>query len=239
MSGLFTAIGRVFTPVIDGISHIGSAMTGVGATAFTGAAATGASSFVDAASNIGSSLFSGASAAGSTSTVLGNIFKGITSTLGGATDSLGNMLVGGAGSNTLGGSAAKGLGVGITPGGSIDTLTTAATPTGVAPTGVTNFGDKITDFLSSEGGGNLLAGLGKGLSTYQEQQAQVERDQMLYDFKNGQEQRLRESYHVDPSVFAGNDQAPPDRTKRPTPGQKYDRTRLRYVRGKGVVEVPA
>jgi hypothetical protein len=74
--------------------------------------------------------------------------------------------------------------------------------------------------------------------SYGEQQAALERDQALYAHQDAQEQRIRDSYHVDPSVFAGNGSAPPDTTQRPTPGQKYDRTRLRYVRGKGVVEVP-
>jgi len=226
MSGLLSGIGKVFSPIIDGIGRVGQAITGVGATGFTAAAATGAAPIASGGlSGVIGSLFGGKG-------VLGNILNGLTSVAG-----AGPAGVITAGAGALPAAAAKGFGAALT-GPALDTgLVTAATPTGLAATGSTGFG-AVGDFLSSETGGNLLAGIGKGIGSYQEQEAQTARDQALYDFKNAQEQRLRDSYEVPANAFAGN-QGSPDNTPRPTPGQRWDRTHYRYVRGKGIVEVPA
>lgn len=225
MSGLLSSIGRVFSPVIEGIARVGQAITGVGATGFTAAAATGAAPIASGGlSGFISSLTGG-------NGVLGHILNGLTDV---AASGPAGVITAGAGA--LPAAAAKGFGAALT--GAVDTgLVTAATPTGLAATGATGFG-AVGDFLSSENGGNLLAGIGKGIGSYQDQQAQAARDQALYDFKNAQEQRTRDSYEVPANAFAGN-QGGVDNTPRPTPGQRWDRTHYRYVRGKGIVEVAA
>lgn len=225
MSGLLSGIGKVFAPVIDGIGRVGQAISAVGATGFTAAAATGAAPIASGGlSGIISSL------TGSNG-VLGSILNGLT---GVAAAGPAGVITAGAGALPV--AAAKGFGAALGP--ALDTgMVAAATPTGLAATGSTGFG-AVGDFLSSETGGNLLAGIGKGMGSYQEQEAQAARDQAMYDFKNAQEERLRESYEVPANAFAGN-QGGVDNTPRPTPGQRWDRTHYRYVRGKGIVEVTA
>ncbi|HKZ07108.1 MAG TPA: hypothetical protein VJU81_16710 [Methylomirabilota bacterium] len=132
----------------------------------------------------------------------------------------------------------------------------ANTPTGMAPTGTTDIatqrvsqafsngaspapapaaptgGGGFAQFMNSETGGGLLAGLGKGLGSYMEAQAAKEAAQADRDFLRDKEQRLQDSYNVDPSALHS---APEDvsGTGRPVPAQKYARKRYEYVPEEG------
>lgn len=135
-------------------------------------------------------------------------------------------------------------------------------PTGMLPTGTTAAGDVATQrvgqafsngvgeaipvspaspvatgggfgqFMNSETAGGLLSGLGKGYGSYMEAEATKEAAQADRDFLRDKEQRMQDSYNVDPSALH---QAPADvtGTGRPVPAQKYARKRYEYVPEQG------
>ncbi len=232
MSGLFSAVGKIFTPVVSGISRLGSAITGVGATAFTSAAASG--STINA---LGTAFAKGAGAGlagGATAGAFGSTLSSILSGVGGV---LTPAILGGSTTSATGGAAAAaGDGTG---GGAASTLGNAfaggvanmpGTPTGMAPTGKTGFGAILDKLGISEGmAGDLLAGVGKGIGDYEQMQALKERDQALYDFKNQQQAHTEQTYHVDPNSMAGGTPLTGDRSNQyPTPEQKYTRGNVTY-----------
>lgn len=98
--------------------------------------------------------------------------------------------------------------------------TTAAAP---AKTGMGGFGQ----FLTSEKGGSLIAGIGKGLSSYMESKQKAEEAEKDRQFQRDREERIRGSYSVDPNSLPGLGGAS-DTTQRPTPAVKYGRKRYEF-----------
>ncbi|MCV0395485.1 MAG: hypothetical protein K5872_22315 [Rhizobiaceae bacterium] len=93
-------------------------------------------------------------------------------------------------------------------------------------------GGGLGQFLSSETGGSLIQGLGKGLGDYMAAKERKDAAEADRQFLREKEDRLRASYSVDPSVLHGP--VTPS-TGRPTPDQKYARPRYRYDRASGSV----
>lgn len=87
-------------------------------------------------------------------------------------------------------------------------------------------------FLTSETGGGLIAGLGKGLGAYMDQKAKADEAQKDRDFLRDKEQRLQDSYNIDPTALPGNVGGSYAQTgstqQRPTPTQRYARRRYVY-----------
>lgn len=119
-------------------------------------------------------------------------------------------------------------------------ITGSVTPS-AAPATVTApaaSGGGLSRFLSSEAGGGLIAGVGKGLGAYMDAKNRSEEAEKDRKFLRDKEQRLQDSYSVDPSAL--HDAAPADTTARPTPAVKYGRTRYEYDPSVGrIVSVPA
>lgn len=238
MSGIASGIGKVFTSVVSGVRHIGQAVMGVGATAFTAGAA-------NAAAPMATGGFSGVIQNLAGGGVLGNILSGAVrqagygALLGGAIGAATGQgfgkgaLIGGLGGAVTGGLSGLGGGkglfaaAGLQPGGSgvipgntatgmVATGSTASgagqplqsgyagAPAQVAATTPTSAGGGLFSFLNSEAGGGLLAGLGQGLMGYQQAQAAADESQADRQFLLDKEQRLRDSYNIDPNLLPGN-----------------------------------
>jgi hypothetical protein len=218
---LFSGLTKIFETVGSGIARISQAVTGVGATVATTGAAKGLGS-------LGSGAFG---SLGNTGSVLGNILSGATKV---ATGGLASPLVDAAGGLGRGLFAAAGeTATGLAPlaAGATDAVTTSATGSG-------GLFSSAMDFLKSESGGALIGGLGEGLMKKAEVDALAEEREEDRQYLRDKEQRLQDSFSVDPNAFAGNAATPPvAATQRPTPAQKFDR--YEYQRGKGVIRVPA
>lgn len=115
-----------------------------------------------------------------------------------------------------------------------DITGSVAAPAAAAPAAS---GGGFGSFLKSEAGGGLLAGVGKGLGAYMDAQNRSEEAEKDRDFLRDKEQRLQDSYKVDPSALHGTMS---DTTARPTPAEKYSRSRYEYDPAQGrIVQVPA
>jgi hypothetical protein len=213
MSGVVSGIGKVFKTVTSGISRVGKAITGVGASVFTaGAAPGGVAAATQAGGTLSNILLGAAKQAG-----IGALVGGA---IGAAT---GQGFKKGALWGGLGGAALGGLSAAAGGAQQIAGTVPADTATGVAPTGVAatpSGGGGFMKFLQSEGGGalagNVIAGVGQGLAGYAQQKAEEEKDQ-----------RLRDSYSVDPSVYIQpRPTTPPAQLQ--TPAQAYSRPRYAY-----------
>jgi hypothetical protein len=253
MSGIVSGLTKIFTPVVSGIAKVGKSIIGVGATLFTGGAASGG-----AIGNVVSSVTGGG--------VLGNILTGaikqagIGALIGGAVGAMTGTGFGkGALYGALGGAVTGGLsGSGLF---SAAGLTPADTPTGVAPTGSsagsgaaaaaarapavaaahTGSGGGLLSFLGTEAGAGLLAGAGEGLMGYATMKADEKAKEADRQFLLDKEDRLRRSYDVAPEALPGGGTMPAlPVTQRPTPAQKYARTRYAYNSSTKQIEmVPA
>lgn len=245
MSGVASAIGSIFTAVVDTVVSVGSSIIGAAASIFTGGAATGLGGAV-------SGLAGGLNLGGS----LGGIISGaLTSGLVGAAVGAGTALITGGDIGTgalyggLGGAALGGLGAGLSnvtgvpdaavmptgsttsavAGGAVPTAATASQlPSVVAPSASSGgsggilsglFGDE--GFLSRNGEwlGPAIAGVGEALLGGDEQQAQIDalmaRDEAARD-------AIRQNYSgVGPGLLSLAD-APIDTTMRPTPAERWD-----------------
>jgi len=116
---------------------------------------------------------------------------------------------------------------------------TAAQVAASAPSASGGFMGGLGKFLTSETGGGLIAGLGKGLGAYMDQKAKADESQKDRDFIRDKEQRLQDSYNVDPASLPGNGYQPPQPDQsRPTPTQKYARRRYSYdpIQGRIVMQ---
>lgn len=205
MSGFVTSIGKVFTTVAKGVSTVlGKAVTGVGAVAGTAGAAAGGGVTSGALAAAGSMPFSG---------------SGLLSTLlGGARNVVGAI-----------GSGAKGLLAGAADVAS--SATADATAAGVLKGGMvpktagSSFLSKAGDFLKSEGGAGLIAGLGKGLGALAEARMNSEERQKDRDFLFDKEMRIRDSYELPADVLPDGRSTGvvKDTAQRPTPDQAYGR----------------
>jgi len=239
MSGIISGISKIFAPVASGVAKVGKAILGVGASLFTGGAASGGA--------IGGVIKSVTGTG-----VLGNILTGaikqagIGALIGGAIGAATGQGFGkGALYGALGGAVTGGLsGSGLF---SAAGLAPADTATGMAATGSSAgsgvlaagasagaaaapaTGGGFGQFLNSETGGSLVAGLGEGLMSYasgkMDQKAREDDRQFLRD----KETRLTRSYDVAPEALpGGGTMAALPSTQRPTPAQKYDRRRYLY-----------
>jgi hypothetical protein len=252
MSGIVSGITKVFTSVASGVASVGKSILGVGATLFTGGAASGG-----ALGNVVNSVSGGG--------VLGNILTGaikqagIGALIGGAVGAMtgagfgkGAMYgaLGGAVTGGLSGAAGSGLfsAAGVTP---ADTATgmaaTGSTAGSAAPSsiaqapGVTTGGGGFGQFLNSEAGGAMLGGLGEGIMGYTKMKAEEKERQRDRDYLLDKEMRVRDSYDVSPEALpGGGTMAALPETQRPSPAQKYQRTRYDYDEASGrVIRVPA
>lgn len=225
MSGIASGITKIFTTVGSAAARVGKAVAGVGSSLFTAGASTG-----------------GIASAASGGGVLGNILTGAVKQAG-----IGALLGGGVsaatggdfGKGALWGGLAGAATGGLMGAAGAQQVVAAETPTGVAPTGnsavpaaTASTSGGLMSFLQSEGGGalagNLIAGVGQGLSAYSAQKAVED-----------QEKRLRKSYSVDPSVYV-QPKATTPAGQLQTPQQAYSRMRNQYDPALGrIVKVPA
>lgn len=241
MSGVVSGITKVFSAVGQTAAKVSQAVVGVGASAFTAGAATGARSMA-----VGG-LSGVAGSAGRTT--LGNMISGAVRQAGyGALIGAGVGAVTGQGAlkgamyGGLGGAltgAVSGamqptaLGAGGVPAGGTGVQPNSYAPTGINPAGsampaVTppsqspilqpaastvntaggGLGSKIKNFLFSEGGGQMIAGLGGGLLQGMAKRDELAAAKELADadrrFILEREQRLTNSYNVDPTALAGS-----------------------------------
>ncbi|ESZ60639.1 hypothetical protein NL532_24010 [Mesorhizobium sp. C120A] len=200
MSGVVSSIGKVFSSVVKGVSTaIGSAVGGVGA--IIGTAASAGSSLLGGGAG---SLLSGLGGGGG---ILGSLLNGamnvMTKGLGGLVD-FGSQMAGGA--TALGGGMAAGA--------------SAAGGAAMAP----SFLSKAGSFLTSETGAGLIGGIGKGLMEYEKMEQEAKERQKDRNYLLGKENRIRDSYNVDPaSLPNGAGAGPGDGIQRPTPAQAYSR----------------
>ena len=121
-------------------------------------------------------------------------------------------------------------------GGFADVQTTGAVSPGSSGGG--GFGQ----FLRSQAGGQMLAGLGSGLLTGMAKKQEIEAYEREHNaqrqFEREKEQRIQDSYNVDPDAMFKP--LGPDNSNRPTPGEKYGRFRYEYSpEAKRLVRVPA
>lgn len=161
-------------------------MRAVGASVFTGGAATGAP------------LASGtlAQSVGGTG-ILGNIFNGAAKVLSGGP--LGVFTAGTAAAPAAATAAATGgLGAAVPAAAADAAVAAAPTATGMAPAW-----KGLGNFLQSEGGAGLLQGLGEGLGKYQELKSYEDMRNADRDYLIDKDRRESESYDVDPSVYVG------------------------------------
>jgi hypothetical protein len=187
MSSLVSGVGKIFTSVGSGWAKLTTAFKGIGAVAGTAGAATGTAS-----SGLGS-LFGGGGGG-----VLSNIFSGVSNLFGGS---------------TIGTTAGNFAG----PWGqSLGTAATAATSaTGAFPTAPTvglgvggGSSGLLGDFLGSQGGAGLIAGLGEGIGKYQELQSIEDMQATNLAYLQKQEDDRRGSYDVDPSALVAYNEEP-------------------------------
>lgn len=206
MSGVVSAIGKTFSSVASGISTaVGSAVSGVGAVVGT-AASAGSSVFGGGGGSFLSSLSGGGG-------ILGNLLNGainvVTKGVGGIMET-GSQLLGpatdAATTSSIGGMAAG---------------ASAAGGAAMAP----SFLSKAGSFLTSETGAGLIGGIGKGIAAYAQQEADAKEKQRDRDALLDKENRIRDSYNVDPNSLpnGASGGGMVDGTPRPTPAQQYSR----------------
>jgi len=213
MSSVASGIGKVFTSVANTAVKVGSAVAGVGTSLFTTGAASGAGSMA-------SGGLSGIAGSFGKST-LGNVLSGAIRTAGfgalaggaiGAATGQGFMkgaLMGAAGGGIMGGVSGVMtptggvMATGGAPGAPTTGSVPASTATGFAPTGQAGGGGGLMSFLNSEGGAGLVAGLGEGLMEWQKMKSQQDEYNNQRDFTREQQQRVTDSYSVDPSSLPG------------------------------------
>ncbi|MCO5072123.1 MAG: hypothetical protein M9944_13035 [Rhizobiaceae bacterium] len=229
MSGIAAGITKTFQVVGSAAARVGSAVAGVGSSLFTaGASSAGIAGAAGSGGVLGNILTGAIKQAG-----IGALLGGTISAATGGSFGKGAMWGG------IAGAATGGLGGLMTASGAPQVVA-AQTPTGVAPTGssavpaaTASTSNGLMSFLKSEGGGalagNLIAGVGQGLSAYSQQKA-------IED----QQKNLQKSYSVDPSAYVeGGRSMQANRPDMPTADQAYTRTRNQYDPAKGrIVKVP-
>lgn len=250
MSGVVGGIGKVFQAAVGGVARISQAVSAVGRTVFTAGAASGAGSMASGGLNGIISSFTGNGVLGNI--LSGAVRTAIPGALIGAavgavtgTGALKGAMMGG-----LGGAAMGGLGAmtGVPQTGSVAGVDT---PTGLAPTGATataplsqsSFdsrfgsaapapaapapaaapaGNGFMSMFQGQSGAALLSGAAQGAGAYLQQRGLEKEAQRDRDMIREREQRLTDSYDVDPRVLMGGGgipqeapasaSAPPDST---------------------------
>lgn len=119
------------------------------------------------------------------------------------------------------------------PQGAISTAAATAAPVAAAAAPAASGGimGGLGKFLTSETGGGLIAGLGKGLGAYMDQKAKADEAQKDRQYLIDKEQRLQDSYNVDPSVLPGNvggGNAQQPSQPRQSPTERFSRRRYLY-----------
>lgn len=163
-------------------------MRGVGASLFTGGAAAGvplaqASTTVASGGGILSNLFNGAAkvlSGGPLGVITGATAAAPAAATAAATGGLGSVLPAAA------------------AGATDAALVAAPTATGMAPAW-----KGLGNFLQSEQGAGLLAGMGEGIGKYQEIKSYEDMRNADRQYQVDKDRRISESYDVDPSVYVG------------------------------------
>lgn len=164
-------------------------MRGVGASLFTGGAAAGvplaqASTTVASGGGILSNLFNGAA-----KVLSGGPLGAMTAATGAAPAAATAAATGGLGS-VLPAAAATGA--------ADAALVAAPTATGMAPSW-----KGLGNYLQSEAGASMIAGLGEGIGSYQQIKSYEDMKNADRDYLIDKDRRITESYDVDPSVYVG------------------------------------
>lgn len=242
MSGVASAIGKIFSTVGSAAARVSSSVAGIGATVFTAGAAGGAGAMASGGLN---GIIQNVAGNG----VIANVLSGAVRQAGygavmgavGSATSGGNPLKG-ALAGGLGGAALGGLSgfAGTGAGSSIASATnggprfgrgvvTAETPTGLAPSG--RGGRAPTASVAGGGGilnnpltGQIVTGLGKGLSQGLQARALGKEQQRQRDFTAAQQQKISDSFSVDPSAYRPQDGGVSANSAPPGPAA----TRYRY-----------
>jgi hypothetical protein len=194
MSSRVSGITKVFSSIGTGAAALGSAVRGVGASLFTAGAATGSSVAAQAASG-GTGILAKIFGSGST---LGNMLSGAANI----------MAAGPAGAVTAAMAApaaavtgATGLGANVAS--ATEPLVNAATPTGLAPTGLGSTVKGFWEGLGPEGKAGLLQGLGSGIASYQESKTYEDQKNADRQYLINKDKNITESYNVPMSALAG------------------------------------
>lgn len=228
MSGVASAIGKIFSTVGSAAARVSSSVAGIGATVFTAGAAGGAGSMASggltgiiqnvAGNGVMSNVLSGAMKQAG----YGALTGAIGSAVGGGSP-LKGALAGGAGGLVVGGlTGFTGLGGGETVATATNDspnfgsgVVTAETPTGMAPSGTGGSGATVAAPVAGGGGfagllkhpltGQILSGLGGGLAQGMQVKALERERQRERDFTASQQQRISDSYSVDPNAYRAQD----------------------------------
>ena len=187
------------------------------------------------------------------STTLGSAVTGVGATVatagaasgGGISGALSTFAGGGAGGGILskifGGVAKVGGFAKDALLGGTTSATGAAVEGGAAAVGRGGMLGKLKDFVGTEAGASMVAGLGKGLGSFAEAKMEQQEKQKDRQFLLDKEQRLRDSFEVPTSALpdGASTGVVNDPTKRPTPAQSYARTEYVYDANLGrMVKVP-
>jgi hypothetical protein len=236
MSSLISGVGKIFTSLGGSgvVATLGSAVRGVGSALFTTGAATGTA--------LGGGAMSGLFGGGGG--VLSNMINGATRILGGGIGGVPGMAAGAVGSLGAGpwgaslgatgatsAASAAGLGAAGPWGTSLanqvlgNGLFPAATPTGFAASGASagsgGLLGAVGNFLGSDTGSAILAGIGDVSKTEHEKEALLETQGQLIDEKKRAEAQLMANYEVPASAYAGGSGYVPDRTPRVKPSEMW------------------
>lgn len=256
MSGLARGVKKVFSKVGNIVKKVALPVLAAGAIVFTGGAALG---LAPLAGGFGGAVASGLGALGlSTTGTLGSVLTGAVTQAGygAAIGGIGSKLMGGSFSDGaamggLAGAVTGGLGgmmaapasgavtasgrtaptvgglagrTGVTPAIANPAAVGGPATAGAASTGPAGLLGGFGKFLSSPVAGQMLAGAGQGILEGKAlQDAQRARDKYARD----DQKRVTASYDVEPGTY---DEAEPDKTRRPSARNKYERPRYRWSR---------
>lgn len=225
MSGVASAIGKIFSTVGSAAARVSSSVAGIGATVFTAGAAGGAGSMASGGLNgivqnvAGNGVMSNVLSGAMKQAGYGALTGAIGSAVGGGSP-LKGALAGGAGGLVVGGlSGFTGLAGGKTVATATNdspkfgqSVVTAETPTGLAPSGMGGrlstapaTGGGMSGFLNSSAAGKLVEGIGNGFSQSMQARALARENQRQRDFTTAQQQKISDSYSVDPNAYRAQD----------------------------------
>lgn len=215
MSSVATGITKVFSSVANTAVKVGQAVAGVGTSLFTTGAAAAAGPMASGGltgaisgfggSTLGNMLFGAVKQAG-----FGALMGGAVGAVTGQGFGKGALMGGLAGGVMGGVSGAMSPAVAADGAVAVGGTVPGNTATGMAPTGAAattqatgSTGTGLMSFLKSGGGAGLVAGLGEGLMEWQKLKAQQDEYENQRNFTREQQQRVTDSYSIDPSVLPG------------------------------------
>ena len=198
-----TSLGLYWPAMPESVSPRRTVCPSAGAAAVCGAAAGAVRATGAAACGAGAALFTGSAATGTGIGSLSNAFSG--GTLGSLAQGVSNLfgavmgqpgaLVSGLGS-ALGGTATSATGALPAMAGGAGAAADIAASTGAA-------GGGLGKFLSSEAGAGMLQGIGEYYAENERMKALEEEYDKRREFERESQQRITDSYDVDPSVLVG------------------------------------